>query len=350
MKSILTCFILLCACIALGQTTALKYKGGTYSFGEYGEGNTVAKIKIRPINAEKAVFCLDVEQSDSSFYNVGMILGVMKIKGTVGVYEKKDNDYMDCKLQFVFKGDELTVTTLDGRNGYGYSFGFDGMHPNYVYKLTDKYIPEQYVSSESKLMPLIEAYASMIDPDYYYTPYDNDLWASGHVKSGLTISQNQKWYKNDSLNQVTVAADYGDYEYSVWLHFYKDQIPVDLIDHMKLLREDGLPATLDQKKKDVPGFVDQAVNTPDANFFESVQGVKLGDPRSKAIGKYGKPDQVANVDGYERLIWIFTGESEFDPEADAPDTKLVADSFGFTVTQYYKDGRLVAQIFQDAMP
>jgi hypothetical protein len=342
--------MLLCVFTLFGQTTALKYKGGTYSFGEYGEGNSVAKIKIRPINAEKAVFCLDVEQSDSSFYNMGMILGVMKIKGTVGVYEKKDNDNMDCKLQFVFKGDQLAIATLDGRNKYGYSFA-DDMHPNYLYKLTNKNIPDWYISQESEMMPLIEAYASMVDPDYYYTPYDNALWAAGHVKSGSTIAENQIWYKNDSLNQVTVAANYGDYEYSVWLHFYKDQIPVDLIDHMKLLQEDGLPATLDQKKKDVPGFVDQAVNV-DAQrpeFFESVQGVKLGDPKSKAIEMYGEPDQVANVKGYERLTWVFIGEQDFDPEVDAPDAKLAEDSQGFSVIQYYKDDKLVAQMLEELL-
>lgn len=344
-KSILVCCMLFCAGGVLGQTAALKYKGGTYSFGEADGRGVSGSVRIRPINAEKALFQITMEGREPS-YDLGFITGVMKINGTVGVAEKKDNDVTDFKLQFVFKADQLTVTTLDGRNAYGYSFGVDGMHPNHVYKLTNTYIPQQYVSDEGSLIPFIEAYVSMIDPDYYYTPKGNALWDSGQVKSGSTVAKNQIWYKNDSLNQVTVSTDYGTGEFEVWMHFYKDQIPDDLIKNMVLFQENGDTAILAQKMKDVAGFVDQAVDVENssADFFESVQGVKLGDPKSKAITMYGNPDEETNAGGYERLDWHFVGIDFFFPSLDAPDTKLASDCADFSVTQYYKDGRLVAQI------
>ncbi len=345
-KSIVAFLMLFSVCLVFGQTTPLKYKGGTYSFGEAYVDDVFGSIRIRPINAEKALFSITVEQGAPS-YNRGSINGVMKINGMVGVYEKKDNDITDFKLQFVFKTDQLTVSTLDGRNGYGYSFGFDGMHPNNVYKLTNTYIPQQYVTNEGEVLPFIEAYVSMIDPDYYYTPKGNALWNSGRVKSGEIVAENQIWYKNDSLNQVTVATR--DDGIERWMHFYKDQIPDSLINNMILLLENGDTATLAQKRKDVAGFVNQAVDVENssAEFFESVQGVKLGDPKSKAITMYGIPDEVVNAEGYERLDWYFVGVEFFYPQLDASDTKLVSDCTDFSVIQYYKGGKLVAQMTEE---
>lgn len=347
MKSILTCFLLLGASVALGQTAALKYNGGTYSFGEqYGTG-TYAAVKIRPISAEKALFCIDVELGEPD-YEMGFISGVIKMNGAVGIYEKKDNDVTDIKLQFVFKTDQLTVSTLDGRNGYGYSFAVDGMHPNYVYKLTNKSIPQYFTSNSGYTRPFIEAFVSMVDTDGYYLPRRNEEWSDRSMKSGSTFVENQIWYKNDSLNQVTVHYEEADRYYKAWQHFYKDQIPLDMLEFIRFYREDGTLSVTDEIKIDFAGFVDKAVNVgnSDAHFFESIMGVNLGDTITKAYLMYGVPNVMESVDGYERLIWLFKGEDLYDPEVDASNTKLVSDCFEFNVMQYYKEGKLVAQMLE----
>jgi len=118
--------------------------GGTYSFGDINTG-PAGSLKIKPINADVAMFFLDVNKGKPS-YNMAQLAGQMVINGSVGTYNQKvDANGLNCELTFKFSKEGVEVLTNSQRNYCG--FGANVQVSN-IYHLTDEQIPEYYVTAE----------------------------------------------------------------------------------------------------------------------------------------------------------------------------------------------------------
>jgi hypothetical protein len=178
---------------------------------------------------------------------------------------------------------------------------------------------------------------------------NNGYQSSLVIKSGNTYSYDKVWFVNDTLNQVIVIELYTDLFRTKTYHFYTNNIPDSLISSMWLMKTNDEVATPQQKIKDFDGFVKQA-NNVNAAYFKSDKGFSLGDPKQKAIKVYGKPSKQELIgDDIERLEWNFEGE--LYPQNDKLRNRpIVTDSFGYSVTMYFKNGKLIAQIITNDIP
>lgn len=345
MKSIYICCLVLVSSIVFGQKEdTLDYQGGTYSFGKNVEKGAVGSISIYPISSTKALFYLDVCRGAPS-YNMGQLFGVMNIEGPNGTYENRLNEWMDCSLQFVFSKKHVVIDYIE--DGYNCGFGH-AVYANNTYKLIRKDIPQYYITGSGDTIPFIAAFANMVEVDVYPVP-EIEVLHEFSMQSGNTFANNQLWLKNDSLNQVLVSAEYGDYGEFIDVHFYKNKVPKDLIHRMEFTTEDGELVENAQKEMDFDGIASQA--TPmTASVFESANGLRLGDRKEESIRLYGEPHQTEVTEGIERLEWKFSGEHDFDPKELKKGERIARDSFGFEVIQYYENGKLIAQMLLRAMP
>lgn len=117
--------------------------GGTYRYGTDPDKGAAGSVMIYPLNDNTVMFFLDVSRGAPS-YNSGQLLGQMTIKDNVGTYDAKQHyEYLDCTLTFEFSGDQLTVTTGDGKNDCGFGHG---VYADNTYKLADKSIPSYFIN------------------------------------------------------------------------------------------------------------------------------------------------------------------------------------------------------------
>lgn len=118
---------------------------GIYSYGEDIEKGSVGTVTVYTENKDYAIFYIDVNRGAPS-YNMGLLLGKIKLENGYGIYYKKD-EYSDgsCKFSMKFKPHELTITTLEeqGDCGFGHGVYIDG-----TYTKTSDAQPEFYTNGE----------------------------------------------------------------------------------------------------------------------------------------------------------------------------------------------------------
>lgn len=110
--------------------------GGTYTFGENIEVESVGSLKVYPISEKSALFYLDVI---SNSLRSGQLFGIMNINENIGVYESDDKS---CVLKFKFNGREVKL--LSGNTDSYCGFGMGVVVEN-TYKLKDQAIPEYFI-------------------------------------------------------------------------------------------------------------------------------------------------------------------------------------------------------------
>jgi uncharacterized protein (TIGR02145 family) len=118
-----------------GQDAAAS--GGTYSFGDEGPSGTAL---IYPLTDSSALFYIDLSLGAPS-YNSGSMSGQMAIKGSIGKYVLKDEDF-DCILNFKFSSQKLDITTESGHDNCGFG---GNVYADNSYKQLDKPIPEYFI-------------------------------------------------------------------------------------------------------------------------------------------------------------------------------------------------------------
>ncbi len=344
MKSIVTYCLLFIGSTSFGQNDTLGYHGGTYSFGKDIEKGAVGYLAVYPVSATKALFYLDVCRGAPS-YNMGMLFGVMDIEGSTGTYENHQNEWMDCSLQFVFAKKSVVIDYFDEK--YNCGFGH-AVYANNTYKLVDKEVPQYYISGEGDTIPFIAVYANMVETDFYRIPEVEPMHEFSMESEGM-LADNQLWLGNDTLGQVLVSFEEGDYGEFVDAHFYKTNVPKDLIHRLNITTEEGEMATNEQKERAFKGFVNQATPMV-SSVFESRNHIRLGDSNDRSLRLYGEPAKTEVIEGVEVLFWDFDGEHDFYPEELEKGERIARDSFGFRVIQYYRDGKLIAQFLASEMP
>jgi len=118
---------------------------------------------------------------------------------------------------------------------------------------------------------------------------------------------------------------------------------------MELADENGEPADDKSKQKVFSGFV-KSSRQIDKKYFRSDKGFKLDDSKSKALQIYGKPDKISKRDSIEKYEWKFVGDPRFDPKKDKTKKPFAQDSFGYQVTMFFRNNKLIAIIIHNDIP
>lgn len=202
---------------------------------------------------------------------------------------------------------------------------------------------------------------TIIPDDYSVT---NDMLAdkipnSSHkIKRGEIYSFDKAWFTNDTLKQTLVFELYTDYHRLYIFHFYNDDIPNELINKMefdisKSKNENVFDtATLQQKQTNFKDFINLS-NRINQSYFTTKKGFKLGDKKEKAINVYGKPDKCSTSNNIEKCVWKYEGdyiESEETPHKAKTNRPFAKNSFGYTVTMFFRTEKLIAIIINNDIP
>lgn len=169
------------------------------------------------------------------------------------------------------------------------------------------------------------------------------------LKSGTIISHDKAWFCNDTLNQILVFELYTDYHRLVTYHFYKNDIPIEIINRIELHTKVGDTATNKQKQNDFNGLVKQAISIS-SKYFTTEKGFRLGDTKQKAIDIYGSPDKKIVNNGIEKIEWEFIGDEFYDGKTNLNGKPLAKNSFGHSIAMYFKNGKLIGQILFNHIP
>jgi hypothetical protein len=145
MKTLLKIIILLTFYSTYGQD--IEY-GGTYAYGSTPDIGRTGIIYVYPNSDSTLLFYLELNRGTPS-YNIGAIVGQMNIysHGEADFTMVKENDFINCSMNFWFNNDSLFVRTNDQAYdcGYGHAVFSDG-----DFKKTKKEIPLFFIDMSGK--------------------------------------------------------------------------------------------------------------------------------------------------------------------------------------------------------
>ncbi len=170
----------------------------------------------------------------------------------------------------------------------------------------------------------------------------------GEMRSGELVSADKAWLASDTLGQTLVVDIYTDLFTPAMYAFFTAHPPAALISEMELNVEGGDIATDARKVRGLPGLLKRASTIPAATF-RTRKGLALGDARSDAIARYGRPDSVSTSNGVERLSWDFPGDAVSNPE-EAIGKRLARDSFGYHVVIFVEREKIIGMILRNDIP
>jgi hypothetical protein len=162
------------------------------------------------------------------------------------------------------------------------------------------------------------------------------------------------WFTNDSLKQVLIITIATDLYRMKMLNFSYSEFPDELLSEIDIYRHNdyGSDSVNNfQKKTALPEFIDSAKKLT-SFYFTTVRGFKLGDCKEKALKVYGNPHKRSLLKDIEKCEWIYDGDELYKDEGEkVPSNKLIAkNSFGHTVTMYFRNNRLIALKFFNDIP
>jgi len=121
-----------------------KY-AGYYSFGHDVEKGAVGSFTAYPETDSTLLFYLDICRGAPS-YNLGQLFDRLVIRGDSALYfTKEDYNEKGCKLKLYFKGDQLTIKTVEGFEEC--PFGGNVYADNTYYRNREN-IPEYFINGE----------------------------------------------------------------------------------------------------------------------------------------------------------------------------------------------------------
>ncbi len=125
---------------AYGQ--GIEY-AGTYSYGTTSDSGRCGVIYVYPNSDTTLLFYLELSGGAPS-YNSGAIVGQMNIysPGKADFTMIKENDFINCSMNFWFTNDSLYIRTNDEADDCGYGYA---VYSHGDFKLTDKKKPEFFV-------------------------------------------------------------------------------------------------------------------------------------------------------------------------------------------------------------
>ncbi|MGE0636260.1 MAG: hypothetical protein AB7G44_05950 [Bacteroidia bacterium] len=166
---------------------------------------------------------------------------------------------------------------------------------------------------------------------------------------GNMFAFDKAWFVNDSINQALVVDLATDYHCHRLTHFYIDDVPENLINEMwKITLPDSLPLKNILTNFQIMVKKGKPINR---SYFTTNKGIQLGDDKQKFLKIYNIPDSYAYYGVIEKLEWWFDGEyfeSDFiKPETPKP---IAKESFGYRVTAYFRNDKLIAMMLQNDIP
>lgn len=163
------------------------------------------------------------------------------------------------------------------------------------------------------------------------------------------LSLDKIWFSNNTLKQTLVFELYTDYHRLITFHFSNTDIPAGLIKRMLLATPDREEASDKQKMQNFSGLLPLAQKIS-SEYFTSVKGFKIGDPKEKATQVYGKPDITKAADGVEEYEWDFTGDILYDGKTDLKGKPLAKDNYGHQVIMFFRDNKLIGMVLHNDIP
>jgi hypothetical protein len=138
-------------------------------------------------------------------------------------------------------------------------------------------------------------------------------------------------FKNNRLNETIIIQLHTDLYPSEIFHFYKDNIPKDLLKHY---HEFAALNKIDINIADNLNTLIKESREIDERYFTTKMGFKLGMNKSDAINIYGAPHKTEKDKNTSILIWDYFGN--YSTEI-IPDSLLSASKFGYTLKVYFQD-------------
>ena len=170
------------------------------------------------------------------------------------------------------------------------------------------------------------------------------------LKAAGLASDDQIWFINDSLRETLVFDIYTDYYRVNTYHFLNDDIPEELIKKISIYTGDGQYALKENKQQ---ALLNMQKNAPGItkNYFTSNKGFSLRDSKNKAIETYGYPDTINVINGVEKLRWNFIGDIYYyDHKIDLKAKPLAENSFGHSITMFFREERLIGMLLENDVP
>ena len=171
----------------------------------------------------------------------------------------------------------------------------------------------------------------------------------GVIKSGELNSHDKVWLQNKELNQTIVFELYTDYHRFVTYHFDNSIIPRDLIKRMELHIDKGELTSSEIKKKEFIGLMNKSTEI-ESKKFTTNRRISLGDDKEKIVKIYGNPDTRKIDEGFEILEWSFEGDEIYTEKFENSEKPIARNSFGHTITLYFKESKLISQILFNDIP
>lgn len=170
------------------------------------------------------------------------------------------------------------------------------------------------------------------------------------LKAAGLASDDQIWFTNDSLRQTLVFDIYTDYYRVNTFHFLYDDIPEELIKKISIYAGDGQYTLKENKQQALLNMQKHAPGIT-KNYFTSNKGFSLRDSKNKAIETYGYPDTINIINGVEKLRWNFIGDIYYyDHKIDLKGKPLAENSFGHSITMFFREERLIGMILENDVP
>ena len=210
-----------------------------------------------------------------------------------------------------------------------------------------------YLETDSTPKSQTKKFSKKIIPDNY--PVTDEMFVTDsdntgrEIKSGDLFSYDKNWFRNDTLNQTLVFELYTDNFRNVIYHFKNNDIPKDLIKEIELHTEDREPANEELKEKFIHGILGSGKQIS-KKYFRTNKGFKLGDAKDKALREYGKPDKISKRNNIERYEWDFVGDILSDVKKNKQKKPLAKDSFGYEVTMFFRNDKLIGMILVNDVP
>lgn len=179
---------------------------------------------------------------------------------------------------------------------------------------------------------------------------DEQLKQHPIVTIGEVVSIDKVWFKSNSSDEVLVFELYTDYHRLLTFHFNKQEIPEDLANKIELhtlVNGAYMMIGQNEKKPHLAKFADSA-KIIDASYFTTKRGFSLGTQKKLVMESYGAPQTLLSSQPYEIFIWKFDGD-KFSA-GNNPDKPIAENSFGYEVTAYFKEDKLIALILFNVIP
>ncbi len=188
-----------------------------------------------------------------------------------------------------------------------------------------------------------------IVPDDY--PVTNEqLRIHPTIVIGEIVSLDKAWFKSNSSEDVLIFELYTDLHRLQTFHFNTKEIPEHLLNELELhtlVNNAYMTIGLNEKKIHVTEFADSA-KIVDASYFDTKKGFSIGTKKEMFLECYGDPAQCFNAEAYEICIWRFDGDR--NDAGTNPGKPLAENSFGYNVTAYFKERKLIAMILFNNIP